>query len=91
MDEIDDDNGNDTDIVIDEDIIEKKDTIMLQVELKEELVDEDDDIPLLQIKHGERSTGPVEQILVIQNQMILIQIHWEEEKLQLLLKLFQVL
>ena len=52
VDEIDDDNGNDTDLVIDEDIIEKKDVIMLQVELNKELGDEDEDIPLSQIKHG---------------------------------------
>ena len=46
VDEIDDDNGNDTDLVIDEDIIEEKDVIMLQVELNKELGDEDEDIPL---------------------------------------------
>ena len=40
-----------TDLVIDED--EKKDIIMPQVELQDELGDEDEDIPLSQIKHGE--------------------------------------
>ena len=51
VDEIDDDDGNDTDLLIDED--EKKDIIMPQVELQDELGDEDEDIPLLQIKHDE--------------------------------------
>ena len=54
VDEIDDEDGNDTDLMIDEDIIQKKDVVMLQVELPDELPDEEDDIPLSQIKHGER-------------------------------------
>ena len=54
VDEIDDDNGNDTDLVIDEDIIETKDVIMPQVELNEGSGNEDKDIQLSQIKHSAR-------------------------------------
>ena len=50
--QVDDVELDDTDPVIDEDKIEKKDVLLSQVQLDDN--DEDDDIPLSQIHHGER-------------------------------------